>query len=96
LIAWSEQGMSSVREYIETVVVIGVDTAMGWFLVPNTGHLAIGLVYLLAVIVLSLRIGRRQVLFAGVLSALTWDYLIIPSHFSFVVQNFEDGMMLGT
>jgi len=96
LIAWSAQGTSSVREYIETVVVIGAITAVGWLLAPNTSHLAIGLVYLLAVIVLSLRVGRRPVLFAGVLSALTWDYLIIPPHFSFAIQNFDDGMMLGT
>lgn len=96
MIAWSERGTSSVREYIETVVVIAVVTTVGWFLAPNTSHLAIGLVYLLAVIVLSLRVGRRQVLLAGILSALAWDFLFIPPYFSFAIVRFEDAMMLGT
>jgi len=96
LIGWNEQKPSPVREYIETVVVIAGVTAMGWFIASHTSHLALGLVYLLAVIALSLRVGRRPVLIAGILSALAWDFLIIPPHFSFLVGNFEDGMMLGT
>ena len=96
LLAWSEQKTSSFYEYVETIVVIAMVTVLGLVLVPNASHLTLGLVYLLAVIVLSLRVGRRPVLIAGVLSAMTWDYLIIPPHFSFVVGSFEDGMMLGT
>jgi two-component system sensor histidine kinase KdpD len=39
--------------------------------------------YLLAVIVLSLRVGPGPVLVAGVASALTWDFLFIPPIFTF-------------
>jgi len=96
LIAWSVQRASSSREYVETIVVISAVTALGWFLAPRTSHLAFGLFYLLAVIVLSLRVGRWPVLLAGILSAMAWDFLLIPPYFSFAVMSVEDGMMLGT
>ena len=96
LIAWGAHGSSSSREYIETITVISAVTVLGWFLAPHTSHLAFGLVYLLAVIALSLRVGRWPVLLSGILSAMAWDFLIIPPHFSFAVMSVEDGMMLGT
>ena len=71
-------------------------TAASWFIVPYTGYLSVGLLYLLAVIVLSLRVGRWPVLVAGVLSALTWNFLFIPPLFTFVISKFEDGMMFAT
>ena len=52
--------------------------------------------YLLAVIVLSLRVGPGPVFVAGVLSALVWDYLFIPPIFTFAIGRFEDGLMFGT
>ena len=54
------------------------------------------MLYLLVVIALSLRVGRGPVLAAGVLSALTWNFLFIPPLFTFVIAKFEDGVMFGT
>ncbi|MFI5356108.1 MAG: ATP-binding protein [Opitutales bacterium] len=45
---------------------------------------------------LSLRVGRWPVLVAGVLSALTWNFLFIPPLFTFIISKFEDGMMFAT
>jgi two-component system sensor histidine kinase KdpD len=84
------------REYGEVAGVLAVLTLLNWFIVPHTGYLAVGLVYLLAVIALSLRVGRGPVFAAGVLSALTWNFLFIPPLFTFVIAKFEDGMMFGT
>ncbi len=84
------------REYGEVAGVLAGLTIANWFLVPHTGYLAVGLVYLLAVITLSLRVGRGPVFAAGVLSALTWNFLFIPPLFTFVIAKFEDGMMFGT
>jgi two-component system sensor histidine kinase KdpD len=84
------------REYGEVAGVLAGLTLANWFLVPHTGYLAVGLVYLLAVITLSLRVGRGPVFAAGVLSALTWNFLFIPPLFTFVIAKFEDGMMFGT
>ena len=71
-------------------------TAMSWFVVPHSGYLSVGLFFLLAVIVLSLRVGPGPVLVAGVASALTWDFLFIPPIFTFAIARFEDGLMFVT
>lgn len=84
------------REYAEMLGTLGLLTIVSWFLVPHAGYLAIGLLYLLAVITLSLRVGRGPVLVAGVVSALTWNFLFIPPLFTFVIAKFEDGLMFGT
>ena len=68
----------------------------GWFIVPHSGYLSVGLFFLLAVIVLSLRVGPGPVLVAGVVSALTWDFLFIPPLFTFAIARFEDGLMFFT
>lgn len=95
-IDWETALTSPVREYSDVFVVLGTLTLAGWFLVSFTGYLAVGLLYLLAVIVLSLRVGRWPVLVAGVLSALTWNFLFIPPLFTFTITKFEDGMMFAT
>ena len=95
-IDWNAAFHSPAREYYDVLTTIGVLTAASWFIVPYTGYLSVGLLYLLAVIVLSLRVGRWPVLVAGVLSALTWNFLFIPPLFTFVISKFEDGMMFAT
>ena len=95
-IDWQAAAHSPAREYYDVLTTVGVLTVTSWFLVPYTGYLSVGLLYLLAVIVLSLRVGRWPVLAAGVLSALTWNYLFIPPLFTFVISKFEDGMMFAT
>jgi two-component system sensor histidine kinase KdpD len=95
-IDWETAFASPGREYAAVSVVLFVLTLAGWFFVPHTGYLAVGLLYLLAVIVLSLRVGRWPVLAAGVLSALTWNFLFIPPILTFSISKFEDGMMFAT
>jgi two-component system sensor histidine kinase KdpD len=95
-IDWQAAAHSPAREYYDVLTTVGVLTVASWFIVPYTGYLSVGLLYLLAVIVLSLRVGRWPVLAAGVLSALTWNYLFIPPLFTFVISKFEDGMMFAT
>lgn len=92
---WQPPGASPTHEYIEVLIVLVALTIVGWFLNSFTGYLAIGLLYLLAVIGLSLRVGRWPVMAAGVLSALTWDFIFIPPLFTFAIERFEDGMMFG-
>ncbi len=93
---WRPTAPSPAREYAETLGVLAALTVAGWFLTPYTGYIAIGMVYLLAVIALSLRVGRGPVMLAGVVSALTWNFLFIPPLFTFIIAKFEDGMMFGT
>lgn len=93
---WRPPEAPAGREYAEMLVILACLTAVSWFIVPHAGYLAVGLLYLLAVIALSLRVGRGPVLLAGLVSALTWNFLFIPPLFTFVIAKFEDGLMFGT
>ncbi|HVU24223.1 MAG TPA: ATP-binding protein [Opitutus sp.] len=81
-------------EYLEVVGAIAGVTLAGNF-VPLTYH-TFGLIYLLAVIALSLRVGRWPVLAAAVLSVVAWSYVFIPPRLSFAVIESDDGLLLGT
>lgn len=95
-IEWLPPIGSPAREYVHVLAVLAALTLASWFLTPHTGYLSIGLLYLLAVIALSLRVGRWPVIVAGVLSALTWNFVFIPPIFTFAIAKFEDGVMFGT
>ncbi len=86
---------SGAEEYGWVVGSIAALTLIGLVL-PENYYLAVGLVYLLVVILLSLRVGRGPVLVSGVLSALTWNFLFIPPRFTFYIQKIEDGLLFGT
>ena len=95
-INWRPVPNSPAREYVEVMTVLAVLTLASWFVVPHSGYMAVGLFYLLAVIVLSLRVGRGPVVAAGVVSALSWDFLFIPPLFTFTIAKLEDRLMFGT
>lgn len=86
---------SGAREYGWVAGSVAVLTLAG-LLLPENYYLAVGLVYLLLVILLSLRVDRGPVLLAGVLSALTWNFLFIPPRFTFYIEKVEDGLLFGT
>ncbi|MFI5357672.1 MAG: DUF4118 domain-containing protein [Opitutales bacterium] len=86
---------SSPKEYGSAAALVAAITLPS-LLLPADTYLAVGLVYLLAVIILSLRVGRGPVLAAGVLSALTWDFLFIPPRFTFYISKIEDVTLFGT
>lgn len=74
--------------------MISAVTLVGWPL-PLTYH-TLGLIYLLGVIVLSLRVGRWPVLFAAIASAAVWNYAFIPPRLAFSVLESDDLLLLGT
>jgi two-component system sensor histidine kinase KdpD len=86
---------SSPDEYAWATGTVAVITALG-LLLPSDTYLAVGLVFLLAIIILSLRVGRGPVLAAGVLSALLWNFLFIPPRFTFAINKVEDATLFGT
>jgi two-component system sensor histidine kinase KdpD len=86
---------SSWKEYIIAAVVVVVITTAS-VLLPESYYLSVGLVYLLAIILLCLQVGRGPVLMAGILSAFVWEYVFIPPHFSFAISSLQDGLMFGT
>jgi len=53
------------------------------------------LIFLLAVVVLGTFAGRGPTLVAAAMSAVLWDFFIIPPAYAFRITNVEDGLLLG-
>ncbi|MCL5098292.1 MAG: DUF4118 domain-containing protein, partial [Candidatus Omnitrophica bacterium] len=90
---WQSPVASNLRQY---GLVIGVIAATG---LVNIGLMAIagprvpGLVFLLAVVILALFVGRGPVLLAGALSALLWNFLFLHPRFTFIISRAEDAIL---
>jgi two-component system sensor histidine kinase KdpD len=84
------------RQYLTGVSVVGALTLLNMLLEKSLQYRAIGLDYLLAVVVLALFIGRGPVFLSATLSALLWDYFFLPPKYTFYINSFEDAMMFAT
>ena len=81
-----------------TPLSLGVLAAVGLLnvlLAQFTGPRVPGFVFLLAVVLLALFLGRGPVLFAGAVSALAWNYFFLPPKFTFIISSTEDGVLFG-
>lgn len=94
-IDWAPTAAARPREYGEVAAVLGLVTLTGWVAVAHIGYVAVGMLYLIAVLLLGLRVGRGPVIAAGVVSALAWNYLFIPPLFTFVIGHFADQVLFG-
>jgi two-component system sensor histidine kinase KdpD len=90
----NERNSSQFREYAEVFGVIAAVTVAALFVAPSS-HLSFGIVYLIAVVTLSMRVGRGALIFAGIFSALMWDLFVIPPVGSLEITSSGDIMMLG-
>jgi two-component system sensor histidine kinase KdpD len=86
----------SPQEYALAFGVIAAVTVVGFLLKDLIGYRSVGLLYLLTVVGLSLRIGRWPNLFAGILSALAWNFFFIDPIYTFTIGSFEDAMLYST
>jgi len=83
------------REYVLVTGVLAALTGVG-SLLPQSYYVQVGLLYLLAINLLSLRVGRGPILTAGVLAAFCWDFIFVPPYFNFAIYNLEDIVLLIT
>jgi len=88
----SEPRQNEWREYALVLSVLIVLTAGGLLLPPHYS-LSVGLLYLLALILLSLRVGRWPMLLGGLLSALTWEYFFLEPRFNFRIANVQETLL---
>jgi two-component system, OmpR family, sensor histidine kinase KdpD len=70
-------------------------TALNYALAAFIGYWSLALVYLLAILLLGLRLRRGPLLLAAALSAVLWDFLFIPPLYTFYIARFDDAFMLG-
>jgi two-component system sensor histidine kinase KdpD len=82
------------REYALVTAVIMAITVAGNPL-PEDFYQGLGFVYLLALILLSLRVGRGAALWAGFLSVGIWDYAFIPARWDWTIDKLSDALLLG-
>src|SRR6266487_3828292 len=77
------------------LVIAAVVTALSLSIFAYTGYWAVSLFYLLAVVLAATRLRRWPTLFLAALSALLWDFLFIPPHFTFYITHLHDFLMFG-
>jgi len=91
---WLRAGASNWREYALVTIAVGILTLIGAPL-PEEYYQGLGFIYLLVVILLSLRIHRGAALFAGIFSVAVWDYVFIPPRWDFAIEKLSDALLLG-
>jgi two-component system sensor histidine kinase KdpD len=87
---WNPSMNSPLREYGAAIGAIAFVSLVSWFLADLIGYRPVGVIFLVAVIGLSLRLGRGPILFAGALAAVVWNYFFIPPRFTFVIGAADD------
>jgi two-component system sensor histidine kinase KdpD len=90
---WEHQ--SNFEQYLIAVGAVAATGVLNLGLMAVVGPRVPGLVFLLAVVLLALKLGRGPVLLAGALSALAWNYFFLPPRFTFYIRNVEDALLFG-
>ncbi len=81
-------------DYLIAGCTVLILTLLGLSLSPWIGYKAVGFVFLFAILVLGFFIGRGPIFLAGILSAVSWNYLLVPPPFAFSFGRLEDFIML--
>jgi two-component system sensor histidine kinase KdpD len=90
---WLPAPSSNFQQYLFAAAVVAGTGLVNLGFMQVTGPRVPGLVFLLAVVLVALKVGRGPVWLAGVMSALAWDFFFLPPQFTFVISKVEDGML---
>lgn len=81
-------------DFIQAIFFVSSIAGINYFLNAYIGYRAVGFIFLLLVVLLSLFFRFTVVLFAAALSAFVWNYFFIPPSGTFSIRAPEDVMML--
>lgn len=81
-------------DYLEVIAVLAVVTVGGVF--ARLNYHALGYIFLLAIIAVSLRVRRWPAVFGAVVGSLSWDFVFVPPKFSFSILHLEDSLLLSS
>ncbi|MCX5748763.1 MAG: sensor histidine kinase KdpD [Candidatus Saganbacteria bacterium] len=84
---------SSFMEYFMILWVVAFVTGVSLLLAPYTGYRAIGFIYLLAVLFISLFVSFIPIVIASLICALTWNFFFIPPFGTLSISRPEDLLM---
>ena len=90
---WLPAFASSFQQYLFAVGVVAGTGVLNLGLMALAGPRVPGLVFLLAVVLVALKVGRGPVLLAGALSALAWNFFFLPPQFTLVIEKLEDAIL---
>lgn len=93
---WRPALASTVNQYLLAVGAIVVTGLVNVIFMEVGGPRVPGLIFLLAVVLLALFVGRGPVLLAGALSALGWNFFFLPPRFTLVIARADDAILFGT
>jgi two-component system sensor histidine kinase KdpD len=82
-----------VREYLFVTLVTTTVTAL-CLAVPHLSIESDGLLYLLAIILMSLKVGRWPMLYAAALAALIWEYIFVEPPWDFALNTTADILLV--
>lgn len=86
---------SKVREYGLSLLMFLLATGGAFLLEELSGYQALGLLYLLTVVLSGVFLGRSAAFMLAALSALGWNFLFIPPKHTLTISNWYDVAMLG-
>lgn len=92
---WHWRLQSGGRQYLAAAGTLAIVGLLNALLAQVTGPRVPGFIFLLAVVLLALFLGRGPVLFAGAASAVAWNYFFLPPRFTFLITSTEDGVLFG-
>ncbi len=83
------------REFGLSCLLVLATTAAGLVLRPFIGYMAVGLLYLLGILLGSMVLSRWPLLLAGALTALAWNFLFITPYYTLYISNAHDLILFG-
>ena len=89
LIRRSLRRTSTRRKYLYALVGIALATAVAWAMYPYFSPANLIMMYLMAVIVIAIRLGRGPSVLASVVSVATFDFFFVPPYLSFAVSDIQ-------
>ncbi len=75
------------RRYVQSIGLAALATLVGWLLFPAIAAINIAMLYLLAVVIAAIYLGRGPSILAAVLAVVGLDFFFVPPHFTFAVSD---------
>ena len=85
----SPSGQGNVRGYIVTTIVVAGTTGLAAAIFDRSDLTDIVMLYILGIVVISMRFGFRASVFSAVVSVLCFDFFFVPPYLTFAVTNFR-------
>jgi two-component system sensor histidine kinase KdpD len=82
-------------QYLWALGLVAVVTLLSLTVQRWIGYQAVALIYLFAVVLLGMVVGRGPNLFAATLTALCWNFLFVPPVFTLRISGIHDAMLFG-